>query len=160
MGRGARCTTRSRHLDATGQLGALVALASAAFLGAEVIAIKLLAGRESPVQILLINNAIGVMIASTAAAFVWKNPTPEQWIALIGIGTLMVCAQACFVNAIARADASFVTPFFFSTLVFAALYDAVFFGVKPDGVSIIGAGVILAGAGLLAWREGRLRKEV
>ncbi|MEM6578471.1 MAG: DMT family transporter [Pseudomonadota bacterium] len=147
----------TRPGSGTLELGALLALASAILLGAEVIAIKLLAGREAPVQILLINNAIGVVIASLAAAFVWASPTPAQWAALIGIGTVMVCAQACFVNAMARADASFVTPFFFSSLVFAALYDALIFGVKPDAVSILGAGIILVGAGLLAWREGRLR---
>lgn len=141
------------------QLGALLALTSAVLLGAEVIAIKLLAGRERPVQILLINNGIGVIIASIAAAFVWQWPTPDQWAALAGIGALMICAQACFVNALARADASFVTPFFFAALVFAALYDALIFGVIPDAVSITGAAIILTGAGLLAWREGRLRQK-
>lgn len=137
------------------EMGALLALTAAILLGAEVIAIKRLSARESPVQILLINNTIGVIIASIAAAFIWVAPTPQQWIALLGIGTIMVCAQACFVNAIARADASFVTPFFFSSLVFAALYDAMIFGVRPDTVSMLGAVVILCGAGLLAWREGR-----
>ncbi|MEM7075835.1 MAG: DMT family transporter [Pseudomonadota bacterium] len=139
------------------ELGALLALVSAVLLGAEVIAIKLLAGRESAVQILLINNAIGAAIATFAASLVWTAPAPRQWAALVGIGVVMICAQACFVNAIARADASFVTPFFFAALLFAALYDAVIFGVMPDRTSIIGASVILIGAGLLAWREGRRR---
>ena len=70
----------------------------------------------------------------------------------------MAAAQACFVNAMARADASFVAPFFYAALVFAALYDAVIFGVVPDVVSILGAVIILLGAGLLAWREGRLKE--
>ena len=65
----------------------------------------------------------------------------------------MACAQACFVNAMARADASFVTPFSYLTLVFAALYDAMIFGVLPGSTSILGASVIIAGAALLAWRE-------
>ena len=39
----------------------------------------------------------------------------------------------------------------------AALYDLAIFGVVPDAVSLIGGVVILCGAGLLAWREGRLR---
>jgi len=107
---------------------------------------------------LLINNAIGLAIASAAAAFVWKAPTGAQWAALAALGLLMLGAQACFVNAMARADASFVAPFFYATLVFAALYDRVVFGVVPDAVSAGGAGVVLCGAGLLAWREARLRK--
>ncbi|SLN28499.1 Riboflavin transporter [Roseovarius albus] len=144
------------------QAGALLALGSALLLGAELILIKLLAGREKPLQVLLVNNLIGLCIATVAVLFVWQMPTPAQWAALIGIGVLMAMAQACFVNAMARADASFVAPFFYAALVFAALYDAVIFRVIPDWVSVFGAMTILTGAALLAWREGvaRTRKEV
>ena len=132
-----------------------VALGAAMVLGMELILIKKLSGREAPLQILLVNNAMGVCIASLAVLPVWVPPTPAQWAALAGIGLMMASAQACFVNAMARADASFVTPFSYLTLVFAALYDALVFDVLPDAVSVLGAGVILAGAGLLAWRERR-----
>lgn len=141
------------------EFGAMLALGSAMLLGAEIIAVKLLSGREAPLQILLINNLIGLCIASVAVSFVWQTPEPQQWMALAGIGFLMAGAQACFVNAMARADASFVAPFFYAALVFAAVYDAAVFGVIPDAVSMLGAVIILAGAGLLAWRQGRLRKK-
>ncbi|MEL6313258.1 MAG: DMT family transporter [Pseudomonadota bacterium] len=140
------------------ELGALLALAAAMMFGAEIILIKRLAGRESPPQILLVNNLIGVCLSTLAASFVWIWPTGAQWAALAGIGFLMAAAQACFVNAMARADASFVAPFFYATLVFAAVYDAVIFAVRPDAISVTGAVVILFGAGLLAWREARLKR--
>lgn len=140
------------------QLGALLALGSAMLLGAELIAIKRLSGREGPMQILLVNNMIGLGIASAAASFVWQAPTAAQWAALAGIGVLMAGAQACFVNAVARADASFVAPFFYAALIFAAIYDAAVFGVLPDAVSVLGAVIILCGVGLLVWREGRARQ--
>ena len=139
------------------QPAALLALGAAIALGFEVIVIKRLTGREGPMQILLINNVIGVGIASLTAIWVWITPTFEQWLALAGIGFLMASAQACFINAIARADASFVGPFFYATLVFAALYDFAIFGVRPDIVSIIGTVIILCGAGLLMWREARVK---
>ena len=65
----------------------------------------------------------------------------------------MAAAQLCFVNAMARGDASFVSPFLYATLIFATLYDSIIFGVVPGSVSVLGAGIILAGAVLLAWRE-------
>jgi drug/metabolite transporter (DMT)-like permease len=68
------------------------------------------------------------------------------------------CAQACFINGMARADASFVAPFSYATLIFATLYDFGVFAVIPDAVSVVGAGTILAGALLLALREGRRGK--
>ena len=84
-------------------------------------------------------------------------PTAGQWAALAGIGVLMAAAQTCFVNAMARANASFVTPFSYLTLVFAAVYDGVIFGVVPDRIGVLGAFIILSGATLLALRE-RKRK--
>jgi drug/metabolite transporter (DMT)-like permease len=53
----------------------------------------------------------------------------------------------------ARSDTSFVSPFLYCTLIFAALYDGVVFEVMPGFISLLGAGIVLAGAALLAWRE-------
>ena len=53
-----------------------------------------------------------------------------------------------------------MTPFSYLTLVFAGLYDAALFGVVPDAAGAAGAGLIVAGAGLLAWRQGALRTSV
>lgn len=135
------------------QTGALFALGAAVVLGGEVILIKFLTKTDGPFQILLINNSIGIVIATLAAIPVWIWPSPMQWAGLAAVGLLMISAQAFFTNAMARAEASFVAPFFYASLVFAALYDAAIFQVVPDTVSILGAITILAGAGLLAWRE-------
>jgi uncharacterized membrane protein len=135
------------------QIGAILALGAALALGLELTFIKRLSGRERPVQILFINNTIGLTIISVAVLGVWQSPTQAQWMALAGLGFIMAAAQACFVNAMARADASFVTPFSYLTLVFAALYDLAVFGTMPTGLSLLGAGIIIAGAALMAWRE-------
>lgn len=140
------------------QPAALMALTAAMMMGMELIFIKKLSSRESPFQILLVNNTMGVGIATLAVLPVWQMPTPEQWAALAGIGLLMACAQACFVNGMARADASFVAPFSYATLIFAALYDLIGFDVIPDAISLTGAAIILSGALVLAWREGRQTK--
>ncbi|WP_132860310.1 DMT family transporter [Shimia isoporae] len=139
------------------EFGALLALLAACALGGELIFIKLLSGREKPFQILLVNNAIGLTIATVAASFVWQTPNAAQWAALAGIGALMASAQTCFVNAMRMADASFVSPFFYTSLAFAALYDALVFSVLPDAVSYAGAGLIIAAAAILVWREARPR---
>ena len=141
----------------TFQIAGLLALGAAVLMGIELIFIKKLANREPPFQILLVNNAVGLCIATLAVVPVWTMPTAGQWAALAGIGVLMAAAQTCFVNAMARADASFVTPFSYLTLVFAAVYDGVIFGVVPDRISVLGAFIILSGATLLALRE-RKRK--
>jgi drug/metabolite transporter (DMT)-like permease len=139
------------------QPAALLALGAAVIMGVELILMKKLTGRESPLQILTVNNALGLTLATCVVIPVWQVPTSQQWIALAFIGFFMAAAQACYVNALARADASFVAPFSYATLVFAALYDAIIFDHVPDGTSILGAVIILTGAALLAWREGRAK---
>lgn len=141
------------------QPAALLALAAAMVMGMEVIFIKKLSGREPLLQILFFNNLIGVCIASFAVIAVWQMPTLHQWLALIGIGGLMACAQTAFVSGMARADASFVAPFSYATLLFATLYDFLGFGNLPDLITLLGASTILAGGLLLALREARLRRD-
>ncbi|WP_415921785.1 DMT family transporter [Tateyamaria sp. SN6-1] len=140
------------------QPAALLALGAALVLGFELSIIKKLTGREGPFSILIVNNALGVIIAGCAVVWVWQAPTGAQWALMAGVGCAMAVAQACFVNAMARADASYVAPFSYATLIFAALYDVLFYAVFPDTVTLIGAGIIIAGAALLAWREGRQRQ--
>ena len=140
------------------QAAALLALGAAVAMGIELIFIKKLSGREAPLQILLVNNTLGLTIATAAVLPVWTPPTPGQWAALAGVGLAMAAAQACYIQAMRRAEASYVAPFAYSTLVFAALYDFAVFTVIPDAVSVLGAATIVAGGALLAWREARRAK--
>jgi len=142
-----------RPSGGTMQLAGLLALGAAMLMGAELIVMKLITRKEAGFQILLMNNSIGLCISLFAASFVWQWPSQMQWYALIALGLLMVCAQACYITAMAMADASYIAPFSYLTLVFAAFYDFAIFSQIPDQLSIIGAVLILAGAFLLAWRE-------
>ncbi len=137
------------------QPAALIALLGAVILAFEIIMVKLLSGREGTIQILLFSNGFGALFTGSIALFVWVAPTPAQWLALVGIGLLMVTAQALFLFAIRRGDASFVAPLFYATLVFAALYDFAIFQVRPSALSLTGAGIIMLGAVIIAWSEKR-----
>lgn len=146
------------------QPAALIALAAALFGAFEVIFIKMLAGRsagdgEPAIRILFVNNTIGAVVSAAVALTVWQWPTPQQWLLLAAIGVVMVTAQSLFIQAMKRADASYVMPFFYAALVFAALYDAAVFAVIPVPLSILGAVLIVTGAVVLVWRE-RVNREV
>lgn len=132
---------------------ALVALTAAVFMGAEAILIKKLADSEPPLRILAINNFSGACLALAAASFVWRAPTLYQWMLLAAIGVIMVSVQALFIQAVKRGDASFVMPFFYTTLIFAGLYDLFFFAEIPTRAGFVGAALIVAGALTIAWRE-------
>jgi drug/metabolite transporter (DMT)-like permease len=63
-----------------------------------------------------------------------------------------------FIQAMRRGDASFVVPFFYSTLIFAGIYDFLVFAVTPTTAGLIGASLIVIGAIVIAWREQVQRK--
>lgn len=132
---------------------ALVALAAAVLLGAEVIALKKLSGREPVPQILLLNNGIALLVMMSLASFVWIWPTPQQWLALAGVGLTMVSAQALFTRAIRLTEASFIAPFSYATLIVSSLLDLAVFGAWPSLRSWLGVAIIVAAGLLLSWRE-------
>ncbi|MEZ5751103.1 MAG: DMT family transporter [Paracoccaceae bacterium] len=141
------------------QPAALFALGAALLMGLEAIAIKRLATTEPPGRTMLINNAMGALIASLIAIPVWEMPaTPAQWGVLVAMGLVMVTAQILLLTANRLADASYVAPFFYTTLIWAAAYDAALFDVWPDAVSITGAAVIICAGLLMTWREVRARR--
>lgn len=137
------------------QLAALLALGAAFLLGAEAIFIKRLSDTEPPLRILIVNNLIGTVLAGAAAAWVWIGPAPAQWLLLAMLGVAMVSAQALFIQALRRADASFAVPLFYLTLVFAALYDFALFGQGLATASMVGAALVVAGAIIISVRGGR-----
>lgn len=140
------------------QFAAILALAAAVLIGLEMVVIKRLSGGEPAIRILFINNAFGATVSLSVASFVWTQPTAEQWMLMITLGLIMVTAQSCFIQAMKSADASFTVPFFYTTLVFAAVYDFGLFGVIPEALSWLGAAVIIAGALFLAYRERELQR--
>jgi len=139
------------------QPAALFALASAAITGFEVILIKRLSGRQAPLQILFTNNGLGFCIASVAAFFIWSAPAPAEWALMAALGVTMICAQACFIQSMRRAEASFVISVSLSSLPFATLMDYLAFNAVPDRISLLGAAIILSGVLLLFFREMRAK---
>ena len=146
-----------RPSAASFQPAALFALASAVITGFEVILIKRLSGRQEPLQILLTNNGIGLCIASCAAFFVWSAPAPGEWALMAALGATMICAQACFIQSMRRAEASFVISVSLSSLPFATVMDYFAFGAVPDRISLLGAAIILSGVLFLFFREMRAK---
>ena len=74
------------------QPATFLALGAAVTSAVESTLIKRLTALEPRLQILLVNNILGLIIAVTAALLVWRSPTPTQWMLLAGVGLSMsVC---------------------------------------------------------------------
>ena len=140
------------------QPAALLALAAALLFGMEVVMLKLLSRSEPTFQVVLIANVIGVVLSSLVVVWFWLTPTGNQWLLMVATGLSMVCAQGLFTSALKQGDASFILPFSYATLLFAAFYDAILFDVLPTILSVVGGAVIVLSGIILAWREARIAK--
>lgn len=134
---------------------AFIALLAAGFMATEIIVAKLIARGEAVLRMLTLTNLLSTCLAGVVVIWVWRAPSPAEWGVMILVGVSMVAAQALFMAVIRFADASFATPFFYATLIFAAGYDAAWFGEYPGALSAAGAGLIVLGALILAFRERR-----
>ena len=134
---------------------ALIALAAACFMGLEITIIKLLTNTDRPLQILLINNGLGALIACSVAWFFWITPSLTQLMLMAAVGLLMVTAQTFFIQSMRSGEASLMVPFSYATLLFAGTYDLILFDVVPDALSLTGAAIILTSGIVLAVREHR-----
>ena len=132
---------------------ALISIFGAICLGFEAIFIKLLTKYERDIQILLVNNFIGLILSSSVVFFYWITPNFLQFLFCILIGVLMICAQFCFLKALRSNQLNFVVPFFYSTLIFVLLYDYLFFYELPDFLSLSGSILIIIGGTYLFFKE-------
>ena len=137
----------------------MIGLLAALFIGFEIIFIKQLAGREPLLRILIINNLIGAGISLMVIGFVWQAPSPQQWLLILLIGSLMLGVQASNILAMRLGDASFVAPFWLATPAFAAVYDYLVFSQTINAPSGLGIVLIVAGGVFISWREAQLQRK-
>lgn len=139
---------------------ALLALGAVVFLSA-----RDLLTRWVPRDIPTVQLGSFAMISLIAAGGVIQTVTaapiamPEQWQLLCLIGTVLMLPIGIYGTTAAMrvGEMSVITPFRYSRLIFALILAAVFFGERPDGLTYLGAGIIV-GAGIFTiWRENRAK---
>ena len=77
----------------------------------------------------------------------WVMPDPRAFALLIATGVLATIGSLFFVQAYRHAEANFVAPFEYTSLLWAVLNGVVFFGDFPDSYTWTGAAVVV-GAGV------------
>jgi drug/metabolite transporter (DMT)-like permease len=101
--------------------------------------------------------AIGAVFTSAVpAALVWRWPEPGTWVLVVLIGAAASGGQYLAVRAYREGEASLVTPFDYSQILWATLIGVVVFTEIPDGWTLTGAVVIVASALYIVYRETRL----
>jgi drug/metabolite transporter (DMT)-like permease len=99
---------------------------------------------ESNFSILFYYALGGTIILGIITPFVWVNPTPVEWAAILAVGVFGCLGQYFLILALRYAPLSLLAPFEYSALVWASLYGYIIWGDVLGPVAIIGVAVIIA----------------
>jgi len=102
-----------------------------------------------------------LMPASVVLALATRSapvmPMGSDWILIVAIVALGVCAYYAIVAAMRVGDISFVTPFRYSRILFAIVIGMVVFAERPDALMLMGAALIVGSGLFTLWRERKHR---
>ncbi|MDP6873109.1 MAG: DMT family transporter [Alphaproteobacteria bacterium] len=136
-------------------LASLIAVAAALVMGAEVTTVKWLSNLgDRAIVMLFFGNLFGALITLPLAMPAWVWPVLHQWLLLMAIALVVIIGQRLVLHAMALADANFVAPFMYSTMLFSGLLGLLFFNEMPTLSLFAGMGLIIA-SGLILARFGR-----
>ena len=111
---------------------------------------RVIATKESSINSLFCVLLVGSVVMSLALPFVWVDPTPKGafFFALIGISSGI--GHFSTIKALEYAPASLLAPFAYVQLLWVSILGILVFGDFPDGITIIGMAIVVAGGLLVA----------
>ena len=131
----------------------LIALAAGFFSAIALVATNKLAETEPPTRILFYNFGISTILLIPMAIAAWKPLTNRQWLLLIGVGGFYALTQYLIIAAYRYADATQISPFNYTVVVFSGLLGWWIFGNVPDLAAIAGT-LLIGGGGILSIEAG------
>ena len=138
------------------QVGSLFALLGTCCWAFSLIMIKKLSASESPFLIVFYYMITGVAVSACILPFVWVTPTPAHLGIFVLAGLVGGAGQILMTYAMKFAPAAVVTPFEYTSICWAVLFDLLIWDVLPDLTTTIGAGIVIM-TGLYIWhRETRV----
>ena len=133
--------------------GGLAVLVAAICYAAGAITVRLLAQRDSTQAMVVWFMAL---LSAAALVLAWPGWKPlaaaDGWI-IAGIGVAGSLAQVALTEAFRRGEASLIAPLEYTALIWGVALDVALWGVLPDGVTWVGAGIIVASGFYLLRRE-------
>ena len=112
-----------------------------------------IAARTDNVQTSLFwTSAVGVLVSSCIVPFYWITPTLTAWGWMIALGAIYGVGHYLLIRGLEIAEASVVSPFIYTQIIWAGLLGYLLFDNLPDVATLTGAAIVI-GSGLYIWRR-------
>jgi drug/metabolite transporter (DMT)-like permease len=137
------------------QLSAFVAVGAAAATALRDIVTRKMSSTESTTAILAFSTAALILSAGLTTLFYWVSPTFVDLALMAASGVLMGTAHYLLIEAYRWAEAGVVSPFKYTSLIWATLLGYLIWGDLPDKWVISGAALIIGGGLYVLHRESK-----
>ena len=138
-------------------LGVAFAAGSGAAYALYIVLTRKVSADDSPTTSMVYNGVVGLVISTAVGVFHWEWLDLNSFLLIGYIMITGVAAHGMMILALSMAPASVLQPFNYTSLPWALLISALIFHEPLDGVSLIGAAVIV-GAGLVVMARERIKK--
>lgn len=146
-------------IDVTETLGAVLALGAAVCAALAQVFIRKLTKTETTSSIVFWFSVTASGLSLLTIYWGWVVPTPKEAALLILAGFIGGVGQILLTSSYRLADASFVAPFEYSSMLFSIAIGFVFFDEVPTLTTLVGAAVVIAAGIMIIWRERQLGLE-
>ena len=122
-----------------------------------IIFLRLLGTTEHPVKTVFYFMLVSFIITSFFQPFLWKEPSLGVIALFIGLGVSAFLTQLLMTYALQKAPASIVSPFNYTGIVWAIIFDYLIWNSHPVFSTIVGGFIITVSGIYIFRREAKLR---
>ncbi len=137
-------------------LGAIMVLVAALLRALVQVHVRQMVKTEHTSAIVFWFSATATTLALCTIPFGWVWPTLDATILLISAGLVGGVAQIMVTSAYRFGGASMLAPFDYTSMIFAIILGWMLFGELPTMLMLVGSTLVIAGGGLILWRERQL----
>ena len=135
--------------------GALMMLAAVPLIAGSNLVAKVVAGRDTPVQVVFWQTMLAAVMFAPFGLWFWQQPGVALWALALAAGFFGTLGYFLMTWSFRLLDISALQPLAFLGIVWASLFDILFFGRTADAWTFIGAAIIVAAGTAIVHREAR-----
>jgi len=135
--------------------GVLMMLASVPLIAGSNLVAKVVAGRDSPAQVVFWQSLLGALLFTPFGLWLWQTPSAAQLGLALLAGFFGTLAYFFLTWALRLLDISALQPLAFLGIVWASLLDLAVFGRTADAWTFAGAAIVVAASTAIVRREAK-----
>ena len=138
-------------------IASIYALIGTLMWSTTIIFLRLLGTTEHPVKTVFYFMLVSFILTSFFQPFLWKEPSLRVILLFIGLGVSAFLTQLLMTYALQKAPASIVSPFNYTGIVWAIIFDYLIWNSHPIISTIVGGFIITISGIYIFKREAKIK---